>query len=385
MLTYFSQFQDKRLCDIVLPGSHDAGIANDDVGDNVQTQNLNILEQAQAGVRVFDLRIAATKDSSISAAPVMLKAFHADKLLMDDTEKKHKTVFDLQGRKRDVTTTKLRGGGFGMRLVEMLQQARQFIRDNNEFLILKFDKCNNWELVAEVCVTELGDDIFRGNGSLNEKTVFELRKSIVVVFTPKGQELVAGRGYNSMTGIFGCKSLTKGGDYDSDYDGLQYIGKGGTPAFDGDSDMGKIATNIEKQGKLMSIGAKHPDPRVMGMMYWTTTGLDRSIRERNQTMWGDDNRPTMLTKLWTEGFEEAITQRLPAHLEATNYATGSTLKAYMPNIVMIDFASLVRCRFIYELNIVAATMLTQTAQKVEKARKLVAGRGAKGQRAGVPF
>jgi hypothetical protein len=137
--------------------------------------------------------------------------------------------------------------------------------------------------------------------------------------------------------------------------------------------MGKIASNIEKQSGLMRIGARNSDPEVMGMMYWTTTGLKRSIRERNSTMWGPDNRPTLLTDLWMAGFGEAIESRLPTYVKATDYANGVALKFFMPNIVMIDFADIKKGEFIFELNTKASTELTQTARKIEQARQQRAG------------
>lgn len=369
MINYHQLGGNKRLCDIVVAGSHDAGITSGDA--NVQTQNHNIFEQAQAGVRVFDLRIAAMKTSSKSAAPVLLKAFHADPLLMVNREKKGKDVFDLPGRKHDVTTTKLPvDGAFGMRLPEMLAQACEFLKYNtSEFLILKFDKCTNWPLIAEICVTKLGRYLYTGAGSLNEKTLDTLEKKAVVLFTSKGLDAVSGQGYTANTGIWGCKSLTKGGSYDSGYDGLQYIGKGGTDPMDGNSDMGKIASNIEKQGELMRIGARGTDPEVMGMLYWTTTGLKRSIRERDDTMWGANKQPSLLTKLWTDGFGEAIEERLPVYMSPTAYANGAVLKAFMPNIVMIDFAETDKGRFIHGLNTTATTMLTDAARRIAAARQ----------------
>ncbi|CAB3805387.1 hypothetical protein LMG28688_06166 [Paraburkholderia caffeinitolerans] len=375
MITYYKLGGSKRLCDIVFAGSHDAGITSGDA--NVQTQDRDIFEQAKAGVRLFDLRIAATKNSTLSAAPVILKAFHADPLLMQQKDKKNKTVFDLGGRKADVTTTKLPvDGAFGMRLVEMLEQAKDFVKYNSsEFLLLKFDKCTNWTIIAEICVRELGNALFTGTGSLNEKTLDQLKKHVVVLFTSKGIREVASKGYLSSTGIWGCERLENGIGYSSTYDGLQYVGKGGTNALNGDSDMGKIASNIEKQSGLMLTGARNAAPEVMGMMYWTTTGLKRSIRERDSTMWGPDNRPTGLTDLWMAGFGEAIESRLPTYVSSTDYANGIALKVFMPNIVMIDFADIDKGKFIFELNTKASTELTQTARKIEQARKLAQGQG----------
>jgi len=373
MITYHQLGGDKRLCDIVVAGSHDAGITGG--GANVQTQNLEIFEQATAGVRVFDLRIAATKASTDSSAPVLLKAFHADPKLMVNKEKKGKDIFDLGGRKGNVTTTKLPvDGAFGMRLPEMLRQACDFVKYNtSEFLILKFDKCTNWRVIADICVNEIGNYLYIGAGSLNEKTLDNLRKKVVVLFTGSGLDAISGY-HGAHTGIWGCKSLTKGGSYDSGYDGLQYIGKGGTDPLDGASDMGKIASNIVKQGNLMRIGAASTDPEVMGMMYWTTTGLKRSIQERDNTMWGEDKQPSLLSKLWQDGFGEAIESRLPVYTSPTAYANGAVLKAFMPNIVMVDFADVHKGRFIHGLNTTATTMLTDAARRIAAARQPQRGR-----------
>ena len=54
----------KKLHEIVMVGTHDAAITRGH--GNVQTQTLNVLQQATAGVRFFDLRIAAAK---VTAAP----------------------------------------------------------------------------------------------------------------------------------------------------------------------------------------------------------------------------------------------------------------------------------------------------------------------------
>ena len=58
MITYYELGPDKQLNEIVVAGSHDAGITSG--GGNVRTQALEIGDQAKAGLRVFDLLIAAT-------------------------------------------------------------------------------------------------------------------------------------------------------------------------------------------------------------------------------------------------------------------------------------------------------------------------------------
>ena len=57
MTAFLRQFAAKQLNQIVFPGAHDAGIYGEGKS-NVITQSLNIGEQASAGVRFFDMRIA---------------------------------------------------------------------------------------------------------------------------------------------------------------------------------------------------------------------------------------------------------------------------------------------------------------------------------------
>ena len=74
---------------------------------------------------------------------------------MHQKDKKDKTVFDTGGGGRLTSpppSCRL-DGAFGMRLVDMLKQAKEFVKYNgSEFLILKFDKClrTNWTIIAEI-------------------------------------------------------------------------------------------------------------------------------------------------------------------------------------------------------------------------------------------
>ena len=76
MIQYYKLGAEKRLNEIVMAGTHDAGITKGKW--NAKTQKLNIRGQADAGVRIFDLRIAG------SAAPVFgdvkLKTYHGSRV-----------------------------------------------------------------------------------------------------------------------------------------------------------------------------------------------------------------------------------------------------------------------------------------------------------------
>ncbi len=358
MIKYYNLGANKRLNEIVMAGSHDAGITGGD--KNVQTQDLDIAGQATAGVRVFDLRVAvAAKSTQPGAAKeAELKSFHADGKLMKN-ETKSRFVPEVN-RVETVTRTKLRGGTFGLGLAGMLQQAKAFVENNDtEFLILKFDKCTNWELIAEVCVSELAGTLYKDAGNLNSKRLKDLKGHVIVLFTQGGLTAIPQQ-YKGAGGILGIKNLSAGGAYDDQYEGMQYFGKGGTSVVKA---YGKIGQNEKKQSKLMSRGATG-DPDVMGMMYWTSTGVNESIRKRNDKMWNAKNTNSF-RRMWESGLAESIESRVASSVDPTNYASASILKAFMPNIVMIDFADDNKCSEIYDLNAVAGVEITFAAQQLD--------------------
>src|SRR5262249_58359308 len=125
-INYYQLGANKRLNEIVVAGSHDAGITSG--AANVQTQDLNIADQARAGVRVFDIRIAST-----GGAQPLLKTYH--------------------GAKIDPAKESIRGA-FGEGLSKILSDAKNFVTSAHyldEFLVLKFDKCSNWPDIARQC------------------------------------------------------------------------------------------------------------------------------------------------------------------------------------------------------------------------------------------
>lgn len=350
MLKYSNLGTGKQLNQIVMAGSHDAGVTEG--GGNVQTQNMDIYLQAYAGVRLFDIRIAGVsqKDQGLGKE-AQLKAYHsAIKIKSEDTRQ----LKDL-GKKTDMKLAKLVGGEWGLGLTKMLTDAKKFVEQNTEeFLILKFDKCTNWTAIAETCIRFLGNSIYSEPGNLNTKTIRELGGSVIVLFGESGLQEVR-RSYPAKTGILGFKNLaSEGAGYEPvRFDGLQYLGKGGTsvakPFF-------KISQNQTKQSKLMRKGGDG-DPDVMGMMYWTTTGIFENIKERNDSMW-TDNKQSALTKLWSNGLAESVESRLARNIDPARDSSGGMLKTFMPNFVMIDFADANKCKTIYDLNSVAATALT---------------------------
>lgn len=371
MITYFDLGSGRRLNEIVMAGTHDAGITSG--ASFVQTQSLDIAYQALSGVRIFDLRIAGKKSTSglFGKPKTELRAYHS---AVKAEFSASKVVAGLaKGQKHDVKEALLIGGSFGMGLERMLSDAAGFVRERNtEFLLLKFEKCSNWPEIAEMCLKVLGDRIYRGAGNLNTTTLDQLKGKVVVLFSETARQKLDQSRYGIGSGILGIRNLNgKEGavSYMASYNGLQYFGKGGTSVMGRDG----FNENVTKQSNLMSKGAAHAAIKgnrdVMGMMYWTITGLFGDIKKRNAGMWTAENADA-LNKLWSEGLSESIEARLASNVDPTSFSAGGTLKTFMPNFVMIDFADIAKCKTIYELNQVAATRLTQAA-RIAKAGSLL--------------
>jgi len=350
---YYQLGADKQLNQIVVAGSHDAGITGGAV--NVKTQQLDIFEQATAGVRVFDIRIKSVGKGNQAT----LKTYH--------------------GTPKDPAKESIKGA-WGEGLTRILTDARRFVttaKYRNEFLILKFDKCSNWPDIAAACVHHLrtnnpnpGDSvIYKGTGNLNTKTLQDLAGSVVCLFTPEGYREVKNQ-YPPGSGILCVRSIASAGYDPDDFHGMQYCGKGGTDWKSGENHVKKIDENYRKQKNIMKSGlGQGSDPDVIGMMYWTTTGFLESIRERNDAMWVGGKAgqvPRELKFLFKQGLKESIQDRIAKSVDPTNHAAGTILKVFMPNIVMIDFADRDKCTKIYDLNRVTSSQLVKAFQEVDR-------------------
>lgn len=119
--------------------------------------------------------------------------------------------------------------------------------------------------------------------------------------------------------------------------------------------MGKLKQNVKKQSKLMMGASAMMKPEVVGMMYWTTTGLVESIQKRDDGMWDAPNVSKM-KKLWGQGMNDFVNARIS--LPSSNpLARAQQRRSFFPNIVMIDFADDRKCQEIRDLNDLAASHL----------------------------
>ena len=96
-----------------------------------------------------------------------------------------------------------------------MTDAKDFVENEGrkEFLIIKFDICKNYQTIARECLFILGKTLFTGTGSLNTKTLRELKGKVIIVFTQEGLNEI-GSLYDSTHGVFGCKSLDLNENHD---------------------------------------------------------------------------------------------------------------------------------------------------------------------------
>ena len=389
-ITYYGQYKNRRLNEMVLLGSHDAAIATG--GSNAKTQNLNILDQAREGARFFDLRVAAFK-TSLLGGKVELRSYH------DATKKGSPTfrsddrmkVADLSNSSRKnvkVHTTVAGVAGFGLQA--MLQDAQAFLsgEGENECLIFKFDKSENWMLIYETCVRELdaGGFLYKNldplGRNLNTKTLEQLKGKVLILFPysafaslPVSPELMHARGFLGWKNLY-SKAEGSAKTYSDTFPGLQYYGKGGVSAS-ASGDTGKINQNRDVQAKLMEgkgsfkedkpgwkgkLGMQDKgehngsvDANVVGLMYWTTTGPSKSgISNRNDKMWGAAVR----TEMVNIGLK--LADRSIAPMGANGAAV--VVKKFMPNIIMVDFVDNMKGRLVFNMNSIASAQIANSME-----------------------
>lgn len=160
---------DYHLKDIVIPGSHDAGMSvlNGTGGSgkasvnecNTLTQLMNVEKQLQSGIRMFDLRIEQYKGE--------LYTKHASADCMEDAM----------------------GGGYGEKLEDILLAVKSFLHTyRSEFVILSFshfcDKQLSIEEQAKQIVTKLGKEIvyYDTGSSLAATRLRDVAGKVIVSF-----------------------------------------------------------------------------------------------------------------------------------------------------------------------------------------------------------
>ncbi len=276
---------DPKLCEVVMPGSHDAGVYGDKdvavvnhaVGDPTFTtsttlkktliptthtrlcmatwakcQSTNLAGQALYGSRFFDLRIY-----------VKQRTFWGKK----DLKAGHFTFFE--GTKHIEPSM----GGYGGSLISLINDAVNFVHTHtSEFLILRFSHVKNHKLVRDGIEAQLNAmKAFKykrvydgGNANLGDTKVSDLAGKVIMVFDTQFDPVRTGSyaywmvpwnklGPNSPTGtqVHGLRTC---GTF-SKSDTIAVVKAGQIAAID---------THITHLGST--------DPRHLSFVYWQQTG-----------------------------------------------------------------------------------------------------------------
>jgi len=342
----------KKVNEIVMAGSHDAAITSG--GARAQTQERSIYAQAYRGVRIFDVRIAGQR---VGMSGAKLSAFHGK----NTPSTVSKTVGGVQ---RNIDVTRMVLGDWGMDLDEILGSAKRFVtKFPTEFLILKFDKSSNYEMILEACRTKLGTTLYTKSGNIADHTLSHMAGSVVCAFMPDGFAELQRAGKGIADGAAQIVNLYPHGQMPASIDGLVYFGKGGTSivqpkkyAFSAPVN-GKFLQNIDKQSRILSdANTQNLSRDVLRMMYWTQTGMVRSIKGRDEKAWTTASKDR-LKQLWADGGYDYMSDNVPRAFGLESHATD--FKLYLPNFIMIDFANKDKGETIYSLNLLSRAEIIQ--------------------------
>ncbi len=351
-IQYSALGHNKKVNEIVMAGSHDAAITSG--GIRAQTQERSIHAQAYRGVRIFDIRIAGQR-TGLSGAK--LSAFHGSNTPSTVNKK-------VGGVKQDIEVTRMVLGAWGMDLDEILVSAKRFIDSYpDEFLILKFDKSSNYEMILQACQTKLGTRLYTKTGNIADQTLAYMAGHVVCAFMPDGFAELQRVGMDISDGAAQIVNLYGGGTKPDPIDGLIYYGKGGTSvvqpakyAFKSPVDA-KFKQNIDKQSRLLAdANMQNLSRDVMRMMYWTQTGMVRSIKGRDEKAWTTESKDK-LKQLWADGGYDYMKDNVPRAFGLESHSTN--FKLYLPNFIMIDFANKDKGQTIYNLNLLSRPDIIQ--------------------------
>jgi hypothetical protein len=351
---FLSSYQNVLLRHIIMPGSHDAGLADEFYGSKglgapkgqTVTQNLSVGAQARAGSRFFDVRIIMSGNE--------LKSYHSP------------------GDTRLV-------GGTGQGFEEILDQLLRFVAGHpTEFVIIRlshmkdseqvFAALNAWMLKVSTGRPN-GYYVYKGTGNLAQKQVREFAGKMILLIDQKkmAKNLLDKAGKKAHKADANTMNEQAKGYHaliqNKDNKALPSVTNG--MCICGEfSKSTKLTDIIAGQTKNYTIHARHrttADDRVhLYCLYWTSTGgnikenTDRVLSQNFQLVRDmvasstggtvakciDKGIPLTNTKAWSEavGNENIARDRYAVY--------GCAL----PNIIMYDFVNSATSRQIIGLN-----------------------------------
>lgn len=312
---------DKRLDEITVPGSHDAGVyvgSAKTVGPSKNKwaicQHGGLMDQLRAGSRFFDIRVTLHGGSIV--------AHHSNKIL---------------GK---------RVGSTGGSLETMLGEVMAFLdARGSEFVILRISKSKPEKDVVQKVKDICGARLVKGGGNLASRQLGDLRGKVIAVFDEESfsNHVAAGAGIHP---FFRYPKVDKYG--------LSFCGK-----YANNNNI--IEVYLDQIEKLQAHDEHAAGPH-LSVAYWTQTSPKVFSKQRNvqgMTESGSEKKSIQ------DGMA-AMRDRLPSHLNGNTLAFQQNkdlieavrkkrLRAgiappTLPNIVMYDFVNPASSAAIIALN-----------------------------------
>ncbi len=344
MNNFLADYQNVLLRHVIIPGSHDAGLAADSYGSlglgapksKTVTQSAGVGQQAVYGSRFFDVRIIKSGGQ--------LKAYHSP----GDTRKV---------------------GGVGQAFESILNELRDFVaRNQTEFVIIRLSHLQDTSEVFSLLMQWMvqapnngigtnGDLVYKGSGNLATKFVSELAGRMI--FLIEGKKMAIENFHSKAQIKDGPKPMWIPGQADGFHTLYQNKeGKALPDVSDGLCICGEFSSSnkldqiVSKQASNYSAHDKH---RTQGdanahlyCLYWTSTGGNieqntqqltanfQQVRDMVANMQGptaraciENNIPLVNTKAWSTAIS----------LEDQARRQYAVFSCSLPNIILYDFVN----------------------------------------------
>lgn len=302
---------DQHLCEITMPGSHDAGVYAGDATSkglsgtsNTVCQSDRLIDQCKNGSRFFDLRVMN----------------HSGELVAHHTTKVLGT----------------RHGAFGGALEKMLDDLTVFVMSNpSEFVIARFSKCGGHASIVEAVKRCCGDVLLKeANVLISHCRVRQLRGKIIAVFADDFSAQI-----NQLDGIHPFQKYNGGGIQP----GLTTCG-----SYADQLDIVKV---YKDQITKVHEHDNHNRRDHLHVMYWTQTSGTRDIRKfttaTSSTSTAADQIPTRSGGGGAHAFAEHMTTFVKDKMERRGKGVA---RPSLPNVVMYDFVNPQTSALIIALN-----------------------------------
>ncbi len=289
---------NQHLCEITMPGSHDAGVYAADAKSkgwsgtsNTVCQSDGLKGQCANGSRFFDIRVMNHSGAIVA----------------------HHTTSVLGARL----------GAFGGELGKMLGELKDFVKANpSEFVIARFSKCGGHASIVRAVIERCGDVLLKGSTLISHCYVGQLRGKIIAVFADDFAQIDPEYGihrFQKYTGAGIQAGLTTCGSY---------------------ANKLNIVKVYMDQIKKVHEHDNHNRRDHLHVMYWTQTSGVKNIKDfttaGSNEFTRSDQYPTHSGGGGAHAFAGHMTTFVKDKMERRGKGVA---RPSLPNVVMYDFVN----------------------------------------------